>query len=190
MRLVILSLLVPSLAFADDAPSESRRISVGVSLGAAAVKPDGFGKHVDLTELQLSGRYQLRPRFALALSVIGGREGGAPDSFTLGGAMLDARFLVYPTEAWAPYAFAGVGAIAIANDMTSDFGKGPRAAARVGAGIERRWGAVAIDAAAVFTIVAKSNTTITPRSPPPNAFYMEFRDVAGVALMIGGSYYF
>ena len=123
----------------------------------------------------------------VALTLDGG--GGSNNSYSTGGMCADFRYRFMAEQAWNVYALAGLGFASIAAKDATDPEKKGRGLFRVGGGVERRFGAFAIEAELRLFGVAQ-NKDLAVQAPPTTNSELAHDGVSGASLTLAGSDYF
>jgi hypothetical protein len=172
----------------DDAVM-ARRWAVEVALGAASLKPKGANDGTGFGMLGLAARLRLRPTMELALGIAA--AGATRDDVQLGAGALyvEFRYRFMADQAWNVFALGGLGVASVAAKSSSDDERKGRGMLRLGGGVERRFGAFAMDASLRLVAIAEHEDLVAP-DMPDLGFAFARNGVAGLALALDASYYF
>ena len=164
-----------------------RRWAVSLSLGTLGLEPDREdAKTVSFGMLELAGHFRIRPFIDVGLSIYGG--GAGEGDLSAAGLYIDARYRFLAERPWNVWALLSIGVTSVAAEDQSDEAKQGRGSLRLGAGVERRFGAWGIHAE-LRLIAVGENTDFEPTEITPNN-EMAKSKLNGGSLTIGGSFYF
>jgi hypothetical protein len=166
-----------------------RRWAVAASIGSETLqaKTDGAPK-VPFGVLEVALRLRVAPVFELGLSFTGG--GATEGDLTTGGLYLEGRYRFLAENRWNLFALASLGVASVApKDGSSDTEKQGRGSMRLGGGIERRFGAFALDATLRLVGIGK-NPEVPMAVPATNDNAMTRLGVSGGTISLGALYYF
>ncbi|HUS30247.1 MAG TPA: outer membrane beta-barrel protein [Kofleriaceae bacterium] len=165
----------------------NRRWSVGLSFGWETLTiQHGDKQKVTFGMLELAGRFRITPAIEVALALQGG---GTEGDIGLGGIYADFRYRFRVERPWNLYAFAGLGAVNVAQKMASDDEKAGRGSLRLGGGLERRFTAFALNVEVRLASVGENKKAPEPVMPS-TANQLSRYGLGGGAVMIGVTYYF
>jgi hypothetical protein len=166
----------------------AHRFAVGLELGALGLHRDVEGAtDVSFGVGELAGRYRIVRSFELGLSLWGG--GAMKGTLSTGGLFIDGRYRFLAERPWNVFASLSLGVVSVADEEAGEDAKAGRGALRFGVGIERRFGALAIEAQLRLMGVGENEKFMPVDLPTPNDA-MASDKLSGGALTVGGTYYF
>jgi len=195
---IVVGIAVANQAHAQ-APGETRpttpsvmdsRFAVALELGALGLHRDVEGENtndVSFGVAELAGRFRIVRSFEIGLSLWGG--GATKGALGTGGLFIDGRYRFLADRPWNVFASLSLGAASVADKGASEREKAGRGALRLGVGVERRFGAFAIEAHLRILGISE-NDKFMPIDLPTPSDAMAADKLAGGALTIGGTYYF
>jgi len=178
----------PAPVAPDAVPVMADRWAVGLAIGSLGLQPRTSGAdNTSFSVLELQGRYRIRPAIEVGLMLFGG---GSSGNLATSGLFADFRYRFMADRPWNLYALAGLGVVA-ASDKTDPSGdqKG-RGAFRVGAGIERRFRHLAVQAELRVVGVASNSSAQMQSFVITQGWLLESSKLGGGSLTLGASYYF
>jgi outer membrane protein with beta-barrel domain len=167
----------------------ARRWSIELGLGAASLKTKGADDAAGFGTLGAAGRFRITPAIELALGLALGGGELHDTKLSTGALYVDFRYRFLAENEWNVFALAGLGVASIAGKMATDDEKRGRGMLRLGGGVERRFGALAVDATLRIVGIAEHADLPLPDSPDTGFDYAHL-GVSGLALAIDGVYYF
>ena len=168
------------------APSAmDRRWAVALSLSGEGMTPDG-GSSTGLGVLELAGRYRVADKIELGLAIDAG--GGGSGKLTTGGLYADLRYSLMPGQPWNVLFLGSLGAASVYGKNAADVDRKGRGSVRIGAGIERRFGAWAIEGDLRVVSIAE-NRDVPVVYPTTTEFLVARYGVSGAALTLAGTFY-
>lgn len=166
-----------------------RRWAIAASIGSETLqaKADGAPK-VPFAVIEVALRLRVVRAFELGLSFTGG--GATEGDLTTGGLYLEGRYRFLADNPWNLFALASLGVASVAPKQgSSDTEKQGRGSLRLGGGIERRFGAFALEATLRLVGIGK-NEDVPMAVPATNDNAMTRLGVSGGTISIGALYYF
>jgi len=166
-----------------------RRWAVAASIGSETLqaKADGAPK-VPFGVIEVALRLRVVPVFELGLSFTGG--GASEGDLTTGGLYLEGRYRFLAENPWNLFALLSLGVASVApKEGSSDTERQGRGSMRLGGGIERRFGAFALEATLRLVGIGK-NEEVPLAAPPTNDNAMTRLGVSGGTISLGALYYF
>jgi hypothetical protein len=192
MRALLLVIAATSVAHAQApgqvAASEpsavmARRWSVDLALGGESLKAKRDGAEaVGFGGLELAARFRIRPAIEVALAL----QAAGNQGISTAGIFAEFRYHFMAERPWSPFACAALGIASAADKSGTDTEKKGRGALRLGGGIERRFGALGIEATLRLVGIAENKEVmaVTTRGQELARY-----GASGAELVIGGTYY-
>jgi len=179
----------PPPAAAPSSTVMARRWAIAASIGSETLqaKADGSPK-VPFGVLEAALRLRVAPVFELGLSFTGG--GATEGDLTTGGLYIEGRYRFLAENPWNLFALASLGVASVApKEGSTDTEKQGRGSMRLGGGIERRFGAFALEATLRLVGIGK-NEEVPMAVPATNDNAMTRLGVSGGTISLGALYYF
>lgn len=176
-----------SPAEAPQPPSVmDRRWAVGASIGSLGLEPERDGAdNTSFGIIELAGRFRIRRWVEVGLSLYGG---GTKGTLGTGGLYIDGRYRFVAERRWNVFALLSLGVASVAAEDASKDAKQGRGSLRLGAGVERRFRAFAIDLQLrLIGIGENKKLDIVPMTR--NEEMAELK-LSGGSLTLGGTFYF
>jgi len=127
------------------------------------------------------------PAFELGLAFTGG--GAAEGDLTTGGLYIEGRYRFLAERPWNIFLLASLGVASVAPDKGSELEKRGRGSLRLGGGLERRFGAFALEATLRMVGIGE-NEDVPLMTPVTNDNAMTRLGVSGGTFSLGALYYF
>jgi hypothetical protein len=163
-----------------------RRWSVAASLGSLGLEPDrDDAGNVSFGMLELAVRFRIRAWIEVGLSGYGG--GAMEGQLETGGLYLDGRYRFLAERSWNVFALLSLGVVSVAAEDATEPEKTGRGSIRLGAGVEKRFRAFALQAELRLVGVGE-NKDFEPMAITPNQ-EMAKKNLNGGSLTIGGTFY-